>query len=282
MLMPAVLYLAALVGFPLVLALLYAFTDATTGNPSLHVVGLSTFKAAIDDPVFLTALRNTFVFTFVSQFLVVVLATILALALSTSFRGKWIARFLILLPWAAPIALGAIAWLWLLDSIFSPIDWILRSVGLLHHGGHMNWLGRSTLASSSVIAVQTWRMLPLATVILMAGLSAIPQDIVDAADVDGAGAWRKFFHITFPLLAPVGMVALLFGIVFSFTDMAVVFILTHGGPQNATQVLASWAFYRGIDGGALAQGAAVAVFMFPMLVGLAAIMLRMASKAEVA
>lgn len=281
MLTPMVIYLAALVGFPLVLALLYAFTDATTGNPALHLQGLASFKAAVDDPVFLTSLRNTFVFTFVSQLLVLVLGTILAFALSRSFRGKWIARFLILLPWAAPIALGAIAWLWLLDSIYSPLDWILRELGLLGHGGHMDYLGRTFLSQASVTAVQTWRMLPLATVIIMAGLSAIPQDVKDAADMDGAGTWRKLFHVTLPLLAPVGMVALLFGIVFTFTDMAVVYILTHGGPDNATQVLASWAFYKGIEGGSLGEGAAVAVFMFPVLVGLAAIMLRMASRAEV-
>lgn len=281
MLMPTVVYLGALVGFPLVLAVMYAFTDATTGNPSLHLVGLQSFKAAIDDPVFLTALRNTFVITFTSQLLVLVFGTVLAFVLSTSFRGKWIVRFLILLPWAAPIALGAVAWLWLLDSIYSPIDWILRAVGLLHHGGHMDWLGRSGLAIGSVAAVQTWRMLPLATVIIMAGLSAIPQDLKDAAEMDGAGTWRKLFHVTLPLLAPVGMVALLFGIVFSFTDMAVVSILTQGGPDNATQVLASWAFYRGINGGALGEGAAVAVFMFPVLVGLAAVLLRVAARAEV-
>jgi multiple sugar transport system permease protein len=124
-------------------------------------------------------------------------------------------------------------------------------------------------------------MLPLATVILLAGLTSIPQDVREAAEIDGAGFWRRMFGIDIPLLLPISAVALLFGLVFSFTDMTVVFVLTRGGPQNATQVLASWAFFRGIEGGSLGEGAAVAVFMFPVLAGLAALILRMVSRAEV-
>jgi len=280
-LLPSVVYLVALVGFPLVLAILYAFTNVTIGHLVLHFVGLSTFKSAIEDPVFRTALWNTFLFTVISQVLVVVLSTILAFALSANFRGKWFARFLILLPWTTPIALGAIAWLWMLDSIFSPIDWVLGHIGLIHKGSHLYWLGRTHLAMGSVIAVQTWRMLPLATVILLAGLTSIPKEIEEQAEIDGAGFWRKMFGVTIPLLLPIIAVAVLFGTVFTFTDMTVVFVLTRGGPVNATQVLASWAFFKGIDSGSLAQGAAVAVFMFPVLVGLAALILRVARRAEV-
>jgi multiple sugar transport system permease protein len=279
-LLPAVVFLVAVVGFPLVLAILYGFTNVTVGSPGLHFTGLDTFQAVLHDPVFWTALRNTFVFTLVSQALVVVLSTILAFALTAEFRGKWFARFLILLPWTTPIALGAIAWLWMLHSIFSPIDWVLGWLGIIHKGSHIVWLGRTHLAMGSVIAVQTWRMLPLATVILMAGITAIPKDVEEQAEVDGAGFWRRFFGVTLPLLLPIVAVAVLFGIVFTFTDMTVIFVLTRGGPQNATQVLASWAFFRGIEGGSLAQGAAVAVFMFPVLVGLAAVVLRVARRAE--
>lgn len=281
MLLPSVAYLLALVGFPLVMAILYAFTNITTGRPVLHFVGLDTFRAALSDPVTRTSLRNTVVITVVSQVLVVVLSTILAFALRANFRGKWFARFLILLPWTTPIALGAIAWLWMLDSIFSPIDWVLAHIGLLAQGSHMFWLGKRGLAMSSVIAVQTWRMLPLATVILLAGMAAIPQEIREAAEIDGAGFWRRTFGIDVPLLLPIAAVAVLFGIVFTFTDMTVVFVLTRGGPQNSTQVLASWAFFRGIEGGSLGEGAAIAVFMFPVLAGIAALVLRMVSRREV-
>jgi multiple sugar transport system permease protein len=278
---PAVVYLLLVVAYPLVLAFVYAFSDATTGSQSLHFVGLQTFIAAVKDPVFLTTLRNTFVFTAISQALVVILSTVLAFVLTASFRGRWFVRFLVLLPWTTPVALSAVIWLWMLDSIFSPFDWFAQLLHIVPPGGHIIFLGQSDLAMGSVIALQTWRILPLATVILMAGLSAIPADVSDAAEVDGAGFWRRLFGITLPLLSPVMTVALLFGIVFTFTDMAAVFVLTGGGPGNATQVLASWAFYKGINGGNLAVGAADALIMFPVLLGLAAVLLRIASRAEV-
>ena len=278
---PAVVYLILVVGYPLVLAFLYAFSDVTTGSQSLHFVGFQTFIAAVKDPVFLTTLRNTFVFTAISQALVVILSTVLGFVLTASFRGRWFVRFLVLLPWTTPVALSAVIWLWMLDSIFSPFDWFAQLLHIVPPGGHIVFLGQSDLAMGSVIALQTWRILPLATVILMAGLSAIPAEVSDAAEVDGAGFWRRLFGITLPLLSPVMTVALLFGIVFTFTDMAAVFVLTGGGPGNATQVLASWAFYKGINGGNLSVGAADALIMFPVLLGLAAILLRIASRAEV-
>lgn len=278
---PAVIYLILVVGYPLVLAFLYAFSDVTTGSLSLHFVGFQTFIAAVKDPVFLTTLRNTFVFTAISQALVVILSTVLGFVLTASFRGRWFVRFLVLLPWTTPVALSAVIWLWMLDSIFSPFDWFAQLLHIIPPGGHIVFLGQSGLAMGSVIALQTWRILPLATVILMAGLSAIPAEVSDAAEVDGAGFWRRLFGITLPLLSPVITVALLFGIVFTFTDMAAVYVLTGGGPGNATQVLASWAFYKGISGGNLAVGAADALIMFPVLLGLAAILLRIASRAEV-
>ena len=281
LLIPAVVYLLLVVAYPLVLAFLYAFSDATTGSQTLHFVGLRTFIAAVQDPVFLTALRNTVVFTAASQALVVVLSTILAFVLTADFHGRWVVRLLVLMPWATPVALSAVVWLWMLDSIFSPFDWFAQVLGLVKPGNHIVFLGQSNLAMGSVITLQAWRILPLATVILMAGLSSIPQDVKDAAEVDGAGFWRRLFGVTLPLLSPVMTVALLFGIVFTFTDMAAVYVLTGGGPGDATQVLASWAFYKGIDGGNLGVGAADALFMFPVLLGLAAIMLRIASRAEV-
>jgi multiple sugar transport system permease protein len=281
LLLPAVLYLVAVVGYPLVLAILYAFSDVTTGSQTLHFAGWSTFRSAIDDPVFGTALRNSFLFTAISQACVVVLSTVLAFVLTQDFRGKWFFRFLVLLPWTTPVALSAVIWLWMLDSIFSPFNWLLVKLHVLSPGGHVVWLGGEHLAIGSVIALQTWRILPLATVIVMAGLSSIPQDIRDATEVDGARFWRRTFQIDLPLLAPVILVAVLFGIVFTFADMAVIFILTGGAPGNGTQVLASWAFYKGINGGNLAVGAADAVFMFPVLLALAAIVLRFARRSEV-
>ncbi len=289
LLLPAVIYIIALVGIPLVMAVLYSLSDVSVGDQSIDFVGLRNFQQALGDDIFRTALRNTFAFTIASQIIVLILANILALVLSADFRGKRLVRFLVLLPWTTPIALGVLGWLWTLDNVYSPIDYILRQVGLLGPGSPLGtswygtnayWLAYPDRAQFSVLLVHVWRTLPLATVILLAGLTAIPQDVKDAANVDGAGFFRQVFSIRIPLLLPIMAVAVLYGIVFTFTDMTVVYILTRGGPTNATQVLASWAYFRGIEAGALAQGAAVALFLFPVLVGVAALMLRLARRAE--
>jgi multiple sugar transport system permease protein len=233
----------------------------------------------LDDPVFRQALWNTFWFATLSNLVVVVLATALAEVLTREFRGKWLVRFLILLPWVAPVSLATITWLWTFDSIFSPIDWLLRGTGLITE--NMYWLGRPELAMWAVIIVQAWRIVPLAAVIVMAGLVAIPDEINDAVAVDGAGTWRRMFQVTIPLLAPIIAVAVLFGVILSISDMSLVYILTRGGPTNATQVLSTWAFIKGIEGGALGQGAAVALFLLPVLVGITAVVLRLARRREV-
>jgi multiple sugar transport system permease protein len=279
MLLPSVVYIVALVAVPFFLAIAYSLSDVTVGDPSYDYVGLRNFRAVLKDPVFRRALTNSLFITVVTMVLVLVLAKVLALVLTRNFRGKWLVRFLILLPWTTPVPLAAIAWLWLLDSLFSPIDWTLRWLGLLD--GNLHWLGNSKLAMTSVIAVQVWRIVPLAAVIIMAGLAAIPQDINDAADVDGAGFWRKLFEVTIPMTLPVTAVATLFGAILVFTDMSVVFVLTRGGPVDATQILPTWAFFRGIQGGDLAQGAAVALFLFPLLLAMAILILRSVRKMEV-
>jgi multiple sugar transport system permease protein len=281
MLLPAVAYILALVAVPFVLAIAYSFSDVTAGDPSYDFVGLENYRANWRDPVFGRSLWNTFLFTAVTMLLTVVLANILALVLKADFRGKWGVRFLVLLPWTTPAALGAIAWVFMLDSLLSPIDWILWQVGLLEDGRHMVWLGRSGLAKASVIGVQVWRLVPLAAVIILAGQTAIPDDINDAASVDGAGFWRRLWEVTIPLTLPVIAVAVLFGAIITFTDMSLVRVLTNGAPTNETQVLASWAYVKGIDGGNLAQGAAVAVFLLPLLLAATILILRAVRRWEV-
>jgi multiple sugar transport system permease protein len=286
-LLPAVVYIVALVGIPFFLALAFSLADVTVGDTSLNFVGLENFSRIIKTPQFTRALQNSFVFTLISQTLIIVLANILALVLSQDFRGKGVVRLLIMLPWATPIALGAIGWLWLLDSKFSPIDWVLQNLNLLGPGtllgpgNHLNYLGREGLAMASVVMVHVWRMLPLSAVILQAGLTAIPQDVVDQSEVDGAGFWRILFQVKLPLILPIMTIALLFGIIYTFGDMTVVYVLTRGGPVYYTQVLPTWAFFKGIEGGALAEGAATAVFLFPLLLAVAVLMLRTARRAEV-
>jgi multiple sugar transport system permease protein len=278
---PAVLYIVLVLGVPFVLALYYSVSDISMGSRTLGFVGLKNFASVVQTTKFQTSLKNTFVFAVVSQVLVMVLATVLALALARDFRGKWFVRLLILLPWVAPISLGTIGWLWILDSTYSVINWALEALGFIDAAGWYMWLGVPHLAMGSVIAIHVWRILPLATVILLAGLTSIPHDIHDAAQMDGAGFWRHLFQVTVPLIRPIMLVAGLFGLVLAFTDMIVIFVLTRGGPYDTTQVLASLAFFTGIQGGDLAEGAAIAVFLFPLLVAVAIAFLRVARRAEV-
>lgn len=286
MLLPAIVYIFALVGVPLVLAVLYSLSDVTVGDQSIDWVGLENFRAVWKNDTFQTALRNSIVFTLLSQLIVIVLANILVLVLSASFPGKRLVRFLVLLPWTTPLALAVIGWRWMLDNVYSPLDAIMRELHLLGPGTrygplrNMHWLSDDLLAQGAVITVHVWRTLPFATVILLAGLTAIPQDVRDAADVDGAGFWRQLFYIRIPLLTPIMAVAVLYGMVFTFTDIIVVYVMTGGGPVDGTQVLPTWAYYKGVGGSDLAQGAAIALFLFPVLVAIAVLMLRLAKRTE--
>ena len=278
---PAVAYIVLVVGVPFCLALFYSLSDISMGNRSLDFVGLRNFASVVATTKFRTALTNTFVFALASQVTVMVLASVLALALQRDFRGKWLVRLLILLPWVAPISLGTIGWLWILDSTYSVVNWTLEALGLVPEYGGFMWLGIPSLAMASVILVHVWRILPLATVIILAGLTSIPPELLDAAEVDGAGFWRRTLQVTFPLIRPIVLVAGLFGLVLAFTDMIVIFVLTRGGPYDTTQVLASLAFFTGIQAGDLAEGAAIAVFLFPLLVVVAILFLRVARRVEV-
>lgn len=287
--LPTVIFVVLLVGFPFVLAIVYAFSDITTGSQGFNLTGLDNFRALLQSGTFWKSLENSFIFTFGSLALILILSTALAEVFTRDFHGKWIARFLFLLPWTTPIALGAIGWDWMLHSVYSPYDWILRQGGLLGHPDallgpytNMYWLGLGSKAMISVILVNTWRVLPLATVIVIAGMTSIPKDVQEQAKIDGASYWMRLFQINVPMMLPVLAIAVLFAFVFIFTDMSIIYVLTQGGPPpNQTQIIPSWAFFRGIEGGSLGQGAAIALFLFPVLAGVAALALRMARRSEV-
>jgi multiple sugar transport system permease protein len=278
---PAVVFILALIGGPLVLAVYLSLTDAVGGTLAGEWVGLNNFREAWDDPNFRRALRNTLLFTIVSQAIVLLCAGLIAHALTRPIRGKWILRLLILLPWAAPVPLSTIGWLWIYDSLFSVVNWVAKRLQLVDQFNPPQWLGDPTLALAAVTSVHAWRIIPFAVVIFLAGLASIPAEVEDAAKVDGATGLKKFWYVTLPLQLPIATVALLFGIVFTATDMTVVYILTQGGPFNSTQMLTTWSYFIGIRGGSLGQGAAISLFLLPLLVVVAVLMLRFARKVEV-
>src|SRR5436305_3355982 len=278
---PAVLFIGILVGVPLGLAIYLSFTDATAGSLSGKWVGFANYRSALHDQVFRDAIWHTVTFTVISQAVVIVAAGLLAHALVRGFRGRWLLRFLILLPWAAPIALTAIGFLWFYDPQASIFTWFLVHLHLVDKTNPPNWPGTPRAAMSSIIPVQAWRVLPFATVIFLAGISSIPQEVDDAAAMDGATGLKKFWYVSLPLQLPIAIVAVLFGIVFTATDMVVPYILTNGGPFNSTQVLTTYAFQTGINAGNIGEGAAVALFMLPLLAVVVIGMLFFARRAEV-
>jgi multiple sugar transport system permease protein len=281
MLAPALVYILLLVAVPFALAVILSLTNSSAGSLDFSFVGVRNFADVVASPVFRRALRNTFVFTAVSQLTVIVLGNILARALLKKFRGKSVVRFLILMPWAAPISLATLGWLWIFDSTFSVVNWLLKVVGWLGPGQWYYWLGDPTLGMAAIIVIHVWRMLPFSTVILLAGLTSIPAEVHEAADIDAAGPFAKAFQVTLPMMLPILTVAVLFGAVFTFTDMSVVYLLTRGGPYNSTHVLASLAFQEGVLGGDVGRGAAIAIFLLPVLVVMAVLMLRVSRRAEV-
>ncbi|MGH3076629.1 MAG: carbohydrate ABC transporter permease [Gaiellaceae bacterium] len=292
---PAVIFMAIVVGIPFAWAIYLSFTDAIGGSLSGNWVGFDNFTTAWHDENFRRALRNTLIFTLASQAIVVVGAAILSNFLVRDFRGKWFVRFLVVLPWAAPVVLSTIMWLWLLDSLYSVANWTLARLHLdnalvsflaainLEEDAQvpLQWLGRPNLALLAITVVHAWRILPFAVVIFIAGRASIPNEVEDAARIDGATGVKKLWYVDLPLQLPIALVAVLFGIVFTAVDFAVVYILTHGGPFNSTQVLTTWAYAVGIDGGSLGEGAAISLFLFPLLVLVTVGMLFFARRAQV-
>ncbi len=278
---PAVLFIGALVGGPLILAVYLSLTDATAGSLTGDFVGFRNFTSEWSDPNFQTALKNTIFFTLAANAIIVIGAAILSHFLVRDFRGKWILRFLILLPWAAPVALSTIGFLWIFDSLFSVVNWVLIHAHLVDKFNPPQWLGDRENAMAAIITVHAWRLLPFATVIMIAGLASIPDEVEDAAKIDGARGLKKLWYVTLPLQLPIALIAVLFGIVFTATDMAVVYILTRGGPFNSTQMLPMWAFQTGINSGALGTGAAIALYLLPLLAVVSVLMLFFARRVEV-
>jgi multiple sugar transport system permease protein len=278
---PAILYVFLLVGLPFLLAVYYAVSAYTLYDPTYRFVGLQNFVDVVHNPVFLRTLGNTFLFTFASNLLGLVLGKFGAFLLLKPFPGRRIVRALVILPWAVPIALATIAWEWIFDSLYSVINWTLIAIGIVTRPEAPNWLGNPDLAMLCIIIINAWRFFPFAIVIFLAGITAVPQDVTDAAVVDGAGFWRLNYQIILPMILPIVAIGLIFGIVFTFTDLSIVFLLTNGGPAGATSVLGFEGFQVGIASGDVSHGAAISLFMLPVLLIVVIGMLRFIRRREI-
>jgi multiple sugar transport system permease protein len=272
---PAILYIVLLVGYPFLLAVYLSMSNADVATSGLgRFVGFDNFLALFESSVFLTALRNTLMFAAIAAVFKGLLGTTLAFLLAENLPGTRLFRFIILLPWTIPIALSSITWKWMFDTQYSIINWIGHALGLLKPSENPNWLGDPILAIASIIAVNVWRGFPFAAIILLAGMTSISQEILDAAKVDGAGPITRFRKVIVPMIAPILFIGSLYDLVFTLTDMTVVYLLTLGGPANSTHVLASYAFLVGVQSGALGRGAAIAILLFPILLVVVFVVLR--------
>ena len=262
MVIPPVLFLALLVGYPFVYGIWLSLQDRPVARAGTFV-GVANFVAAWEDPVFWQVSVNTFVYTFVATILKMAGGLGLALVMNQDFRFKNTIRALLLLPFIVPTVLSTIAWMWILDPSFSVINWLLRYFDIANPGP--SWLGNPTLAMLSLIIVNTWRGLPFYAITLLAGLQTISPELYEAATIDGASAWARFRYVTLPLLRPVIFIVTMFSVIFTFADFQLVYVLTRGGPANATHLFATYAFDIAMGGGQLGMGAAIALAMLPPL-----------------
>lgn len=262
LLMPTAVLLGLFIAYPFAEGVLLSLSSARVGIPG-EFVGLKNFVKIWNDGIFRTAVWNTFWYTGVTTVFKLALGLWLAMLLNRHFKGKALVRAFILLPFIIPTVLSTFAWKWMFDPTFSVINWTLFHLGFI--SARINWLGDPDLAMASIIVVNVWRGVPFFAISLLAGLQTISPELNEAAAIDGARPWNRFWFVTWPLLLPVTMVVLLFSIIQTFADFQLVYVMTGGGPANATHLFATYAYQIGIGTGLLAEGAAISLAMFPIL-----------------
>ncbi|PRH84055.1 ABC transporter permease [Labrys okinawensis] len=260
--LPAAVFLICLLAYPLGLGVWLGFTDTKIGREGIFI-GLENYEFLWADSVFWLSVFNTVVYTVVASILKFGLGLWLALLLNQHLPFKSLFRAIVLLPWVVPTVLSALAFWWIYDSQFSIISWSLMQLGLIQQP--INFLGDPLNARISVIVANVWRGIPFVAISLLAGLQTISPSLQEAASLDGATSWQRFRHVTLPLLTPIIAVVMTFSVLFTFTDFQLIYVLTKGGPVNATHLMATLSFQRGIPGGQLGEGAAIAVAMVPFL-----------------
>jgi len=261
-LLPAAALLLVFLTYPLGLGTWLGFTNAKIGRAG-EWIGLENFQFLFGDAVARLSLFNTLFYTLVASVFKFVLGLWLALLLNKSLPFKAVLRAVVLLPFIVPTALSALAFWWLYDAQFSVLSWTLAKMGLID--SYINFLGDPWLARLSTIAANIWRGVPFVAITLLAGLQTISPSLYEAAALDGATEWQKFWHVTLPMLTPIIAVVMTFSVLFTFTDFQLIYVLTRGGPLNATHLMATLSFQRAILGGALGEGAALATAMVPFL-----------------
>ena len=260
--LPAGALLLLFLTYPLGLGVFLGFTDAKVGRPG-EWIGSENYEFLITDSVFRLSVWNTFLYTAIASVAKFALGLWLALLLNEHIPFKAYIRAIVLLPFIVPTVLSAIAFWWIYDAQFGIVSWMLERLGLIH--SYIDFLGQPVLARMSVIIANVWRGVPFIAISLLAGLQTISPSLYEAAAIDGATSFQKFWNVTLPMLSPIIAVVMTFSVLFTFTDFQLIWVLTRGGPINATHLMATLSFQRAIPGGALGEGAAIATAMIPFL-----------------
>ena len=266
--LPAAAILILFIAYPLGLGVWLSFTDARIGRYGIFV-GLENYEWLWGDNVFWLSVFNTLLYTTVASTIKFAVGLYLALLLNENLPFKAILRAVVLIPFIVPTVLSAIAFWWIYDAQFSIVSWSLKHLGLIHE--NINFLGDVWNARWSVIFANIWRGIPFVAITLLAGLQTVSPSLYEAATIDGASAWQRFRYITYPLLTPIIAVVMTFSVLFTFTDFQLIWVLTRGGPVNATHLMATLSYQRAILSGYLGEGSAIATAMIPFL--LAAILI---------
>lgn len=270
LMLPGTLLLVVFMAYPFFLGLWLSLTDSMIGHPG-RFVGLLNFVNLLQDSIFRQTARNTFTYALVTVPFKLLLGLALALVLNTAIPFRNAIRAGVLMPFIVPTALSSLGWLMLFDPIFSPFSWLLKQWGLITR--NINFLGAPVLALVSVMIANIWRGTPFFAITILAGLQAVPAELHDAAAIDGAGAWQRFWNVTVPTILGVILISTLFSIIMTFADFQLIYVLTKGGPANETHIFGTYAYQIGLSATAIGQGAAIALYMFPVLALLAILLL---------
>ncbi len=260
LMLPALALLTIFVLYPFVYGIWLSLTDSRIGVLG-GFVGLRNFLELTQDSIFQQTFRNTFLYTGVTTVFKLIFGLAVAVLLNQAFPLKRFVRAAVLLPWIVPTVLSALAWLWMFDSTFSVLNWVLARFGIK---GPV-WLGTNPWPMISLMAVNIWRGTPFYAISFLAGMQTINQELYEAAAIDGASRWQMFRHITLPMLRPVIIIVLLLSVILTFSDFQLIYVLTRGGPANSTHLFATLAYQVGLPSGEIGRGAAISLFIFPAL-----------------
>lgn len=278
LLAPMLIVVLGLIGYPFFLSVYYSFTDKVLAQPEFVFIGFENYINLTKDPIFIKTILNTFNYSVTAVVIKVLLGLIMALCLNEIVRMRRVIRAAFLLPWVAPSSLSILAWIWMFDSQFSLLTYFLQQIGMVE--GKIPWLGDPTLAMAAVQVVNIWRGVPFFGMLILAALVTVPKELYEAAVMDGANAWHRFRGVTLPHITPILAIATLFSFVITMGDFQIVWLLTKGGPQNATHLIATLAFRTAIRSADVARGAAIAAFLFPFLIIVIALQIRFIRKED--